>query len=71
MLSFLFGISLTLNIITVIGLIIYFSVKTRSSNKMFDNFIDNLETDEVDNKEIANDFMKDDKVDFSNLLKRS
>lgn len=70
MLGFLFGISLTLNIITVIGLIIYFSVKNKSANKLFDNFIDNFEDNEIDDLNSANDFMNNDKVDFSSLLKR-
>lgn len=69
MLGFILGISLTLNVITVIGLIIYFSVKTKSTNKIFDNFIDSLESDEIDNKDSLNDFMKDD-IDFSSMFRR-
>ena len=70
MLGFLLGISITLNVITVIGIIIYLSVKNKVVNKFNNKFIDSLDNDEVVNKTVANDFMKDEDIDFSSMFRR-
>ncbi len=70
MLGFILGISITLNVITVIGIIIYLSVKNKTLNTFNNKFVEDLECEEVVDKESASDFMNDDKIDFSSLLKR-
>ena len=70
MLGFILGISLTLNVIGVIGLIIYFSVKNKVFNNFNNKFINSLDNEEIDNKEIANNFVNDDDIDFSSMFKR-
>lgn len=70
MLGFILGISITLNVITVIGIIIYLSVKNKALNTFSNKFVDELDNEEIVDKESASDFMNDDKVDFSSLLRR-
>ena len=75
MLSFLFGVSLTLNIVFIIGIVIFLSVKNNVANKFVNTFNDDsvLKSsvdDEIVDKDSAKDFLKDDKVDFSSLLRR-
>lgn len=70
MLGFILGISITLNVITVIGIIIYLSVKNKTLNTFNNKFVEDLEFEEVVDKESASDFMSDDKIDFSSMLRR-
>ena len=70
MLGFILGISITLNVITVIGIIIYLSVKNRTLNTFSNKFVEELENEEIVDKESASEFMNDEKVDFSSLLRR-
>lgn len=69
MLGFILGISLTLNVICVIGLIVYFSVKNKVINNFNNKFINSLDNEEIDNKEIANNFVNDDDIDFSSMFR--
>lgn len=67
MLGFILGISITINIVLVIAIIIYLNVK----NKAFSVFIEkDLQEDAIVDKKEADDFFKDDKLDFSNLLRK-
>ena len=75
MLSFLFGVSLTLNIVFIIGIVIFLSVKNNVANKFVnsfkdDNVLKSSVDDEIVDKDSAKEFLKDDKVDFSSLLRR-
>lgn len=63
MLGFLLGVSLSINALIIFLYkkdIIIFSLKKGPS----------LDDDEIDNKDEYKDFTKDDKIDFSNLLRR-
>ena len=67
MLGFILGISITLNVISVIAIIIYLSVKNKVVNKFNSKFVNSLESEEIDNKEDVKDFMKNDDIDFSSM----
>lgn len=68
MLGFFLGISLTLNIITVIAIIIYLSVKNKSVSNFTNTFTDSLFEDELIDKDDAADFLRDDeKINLSNI----
>ena len=66
MLSFVLGISITLNIVFIISIVIFLNIK----NKSIDKFTDSLLNDEIVNKDEVNDFMNDDVVDFSSMFRR-
>lgn len=68
MLGFFLGISLTLNIITVIAIIIFLSVKNKSVSNFTNNFTDSLFENELVDKDDADDFLRDDeKINLSNI----
>lgn len=69
MLGFILGISITLNVIGVIAIIIYLSVKNKFVNKFNDKFVNSLDKEEIENKEVAQDFIKDDDIDFSSMFR--
>lgn len=66
MISFVLGISITLNIVFVIGIIIFLSVRSKLTNKFTSSLLD----EEIDNKEEVKDFMKNDEIDFSSMFRR-
>lgn len=66
MIGFVLGVSITLNVVFIIGIVIFLSVKNNVANK----FVKSLEDDEIINQDEVKDFMKDEKVDFSSLLRR-
>lgn len=67
MLGFILGISITINVVLVIAIIIYLNVK----NKSFSVFIEkDLHDDAIVDKKEADDFFKEDKLDFSSLLRK-
>lgn len=70
MLSFVLGVSLTLNVITVIGVIIYLSVKNKSVNKISNKFVNTLEDEEIVNEDEAKEFMDSNKIDFSAMIRK-
>lgn len=67
MLGFVLGVSITLNVIGIIAIIIYLSVKNKVVNKFNSKFVNSLESEEIDNKEDVKDFMKNDDIDFSSM----
>lgn len=64
--SFVLGISITLNIVFVIGIIIFLSVRSKLTNKFTCSLLD----EEIVNKEEVKDFMKNDDIDFSSMFRR-
>lgn len=70
MLGFILGISITINIVLVIAIIIYLNVKNKSFSYLGSSIVKDLEEDEIVDKKEADDFFKDDKLDFSNLLRK-
>ena len=66
MISFVLGISITLNIVFIIGIIIFLNVKNKSIDKFTNSLLDN----EIVNKDEVNDFMKNDDIDFSSMFRR-
>ena len=70
MLSFVLGVSLTLNVISVIGVIIYLSVKNKSVNKISNKFVNTLDDEEIVDEDEAKEFMDSNKIDFSAMIRK-